>query len=368
MSRDQRWALGLGLLAVAAIAGIVLRVFLGPPADVATVAVEAPADGDEQVAITFAGDTLLGDAAQQVMDTNGYDFPLRQVRTLLDTDFAIVNAEGPITRLTKPSDPTLDYSYNALPPSAQALADAGVDALGLANNHAMDRGAQGLADTRDNATTAGMSTFGADDTIETAAAPLLVSTDMGDIAVVGMGEDFGDLNRVSETQPGMTVMRDDRIRSAYFNAKAAGAEYVIAYVHWGDNYQPVNPQQRGFAKIFADAGYDMVIGTGPHIVQPIRFVNGMPVVYSLGNFMFGSPGRWDSFGAEGYGLVATVVLRADGAELQLHCIVTDNVKTGYQPQTCSQKDARTVLEDLSPDVTVKNGVGVLPLLGLTPSA
>ena len=47
-------------------------------------------------------------------------------------------------------------------------------------------------------------------------------------------------------------------------ARAAGADWVIAFVHWGENYQPVNAQQRAAAQEFAAAGYDMVVGSGPH--------------------------------------------------------------------------------------------------------
>ena len=213
-----------------------------------------------------------------------------------------------------------------------------------------------------------MSTFGAGDTPESAAAPLLVATDVGDVAVIGFGEDFGELARVSETRPGMTVLREDRIRSAYFNAQAAGAEHVIAFVHWGDNYQPVNQQQKGWAQVFADTGYDLVVGTGPHVAQPIRVVDGMPVAYSLGNFVFGTPGRWSDFDTEGYGVLATVELTAEGASLQLNCIVTDNEKVDYQPRECSAAESRRVLSGLSPDVVVTDGVGTMPLPGFTPSA
>jgi poly-gamma-glutamate synthesis protein (capsule biosynthesis protein) len=341
---------------------------LGPGPDIATVSAAAESNEDGTVTLNFAGDTLLGDQSQRLLDKNGYDWPFENVKGLLDADYFVANAEGPITRRTHRLSPTLDYSYNSMPQAAQALADAGVDGLGLANNHAMDKGAAGLADTMSYAQAAHLQTFGAGATPAGAAEPLLVTTDLGNVAVVGMGEDFGELMRVSDTHPGMTVMRDDRIRSAYFNAKAAGADYVIAYVHWGDNYQPVNQAQRGMAKLFAASGYDMVIGTGPHVAQPIEMVDGMPVVFSLGNFVFGTPGRWESYNAEGYGLVASLVLEETGATLELHCVVTDNSRVLYQPTACAPAEARRVLTGLSPDVTLTKDVGVLALPSFTHSA
>lgn len=368
MSRDQRWAIALGLLAVAAISGLAFRVLIGPGPDVATVAAAAVQDGDESTSIAFAGDSLLGDQSERTLERKGYDWPFANVSDLLQADYVVANAEGPITARTKWGDPTADYSYNSQPEAAAAFAAAGVDALSLANNHSMDRGPEGLADTISNAEASGISTFGAGDTPTSAAAPLLVTTDAGNVAVVGFGEDFGELARVSDQRPGMTVLREDRIRSAYFNAEAAGADYVVAFVHWGDNYLPVNQQQKGWAKIFADTGYDLVIGTGPHIAQPIRVVDGMPVAYSLGNFVFGTPGRWADFGAKGYGVVATLELTADSASLQLNCVVTDNAKVHFQPRECSAARSDVVLSDLSPDVVVTRGVGTMPLPGFTPPA
>ena len=140
MSRDQRWALALGVLAVAAMGAIGFRVVSGPGPDVTTVAAAAVQDGDETTTITFAGDSLLGDQSQRTLEKKGYDWPFAQVTDLLTADFVVANAEGPITARTKWGNPTADYSYNSLPPAADAFAAAGVDALSLANNHAMDRG------------------------------------------------------------------------------------------------------------------------------------------------------------------------------------------------------------------------------------
>jgi poly-gamma-glutamate synthesis protein (capsule biosynthesis protein) len=365
MTRDKALALGLALLAVGAISAVGARVAFGPGPDVVVVQASATQDGDKTTSITFAGDTLLGDSSERTVQQKGYDWPLAKVGDLMGADLFVANAEGPITTRTRWANPTADYSYNSQPEAALALARAGVDSISLANNHAMDRGPDGMADTVRYAQDAGISSFGAGDTPSAAAAPLLVDTDAGKIAIVGMGEDFGELARVSPTRPGMMVMREDRIRSAYFNARAAGADYVVAFVHWGDNYQTVNTQQRGWAQVFADAGYDLVVGTGPHVAQPIRVVSGMPVAYSIGNFVFGSNGRWADFGTEGYGVLATLVIDEQGASLRLNCLVTDNAIVKFQPYECADAEATRVLGALSPGVTVSRGVGVLQLEGFT---
>ena len=86
----------------------------------------------------------------------------------------------------------------------------------------------------------------------------------------------------------------------------------------------------------------------------------MPVVYSLGNFVFGTPGRFTG-AAPGVGLMATTAFGPDGIEeLRLHCIRTNNAEVGFQPRPCTPAQADEVLRTVHPDIAVEDGVGVLP--------
>ena len=105
----------------------------------------SPASGP--LRIVWVGDTMIGDASQAFVDERGYDAVFAHVKDLLDGDVAIVNGEGPITTLDQPFTPSKDYTYRSDPQTALAFAGAGITVLGLANNHAMDQGPDGLADT-----------------------------------------------------------------------------------------------------------------------------------------------------------------------------------------------------------------------------
>jgi poly-gamma-glutamate synthesis protein (capsule biosynthesis protein) len=103
---------------------------------------------DSSFRILWAGDTLLGDASQSALDEHGYDWPFAQLSELLQgSDAAILNAEGPVTTIAEPYEPERSWTYNAQPEAAAAIATAGFTAVGLANNHSMDRGPAGLSDT-----------------------------------------------------------------------------------------------------------------------------------------------------------------------------------------------------------------------------
>lgn len=294
----------------------------------------------------FVGDILLGDAAQTLLDADGYHWPFDGVRDLLAGDFVIGNGEGPITTLSEPWDPDQRWSYNSQPLAAEELSAAGFDALGYANNHALDRGPEGLADTIAILGSQGITVFGAGADEHQAAAPLLVETPYGIVGIVALNEDWGDERTATEDQAGSIPLNRDNIRRGYRLARDAGAEWFVAYVHWGSNYAEVDQDQRSWAELIAKTGYDLVIGHGAHSLQEVEILQGIPVFYSLGNFVFNTPGRFNE-DFPGYGLVMHAHLGPQGfTSASISCIQTDNQIVSFQPQPCSTEQAAGVFEGL----------------------
>jgi Bacterial capsule synthesis protein PGA_cap len=311
--------------------------------------------------IAWAGDVFLGDAVQPYLDRNGYAWPFAFVRPLLDADYAVGNAEGPITSRTGKYFPKQRWSYNARPFAAAALANVGFKAMNLSNNHALDRGPGGLADSIRHLRAAGIAPFGAGMDLGAAAAPLLIHTPFGAVAVVGISERWTYGSVAGPHKPGTVPLARATIAREKALAKSAGARWVVAFVHWGKNYAPITDKQRRFAALFAAAGYDLVIGHHAHVQQPVELIDGMPVLYSLGNFAFGSPGRF-SEKMPGYGLVADTILDDRGfSDIQLTCIVTDNSVVKFQPRPCGPGIARSVIKGLGPAVKWEHGKGVVRL-------
>lgn len=321
---------------------------------------QVSAGPDHVLSIGWLGDTMLGDGAKADLETKGYQWAFDLLPPATDVDFTIVNAEAPVTLRTKPWDPTSPYSYNVPPVAAHAMAQAGVDAISLANNHSMDRGPAGLRDTMANARAAGMTAFGGGRNTQQAARPLLIKSSVATVAVVAFGEDFGEDSNVTRETPGAMVLSAKSIQRAVSSARKAGADAVVAYVHWGDNYTAINAQQRFWARQFAAAGYSLVVGTGPHVAQPIRYLRGMPVVYSIGNFVFGTPGRFGRFHQPGVGLTLTAQWTdAVAFRLLVGCLAVDNDTVDYQPRACAPEQAAQVLPGLSPGQALVGTVGVL---------
>ena len=279
--------------------------------------------GDDTFEIVWVGDILLADAAVSSLDAHGYTWPFANLRSLMTGDFLIGIAEGPITVRTE-HNPLQRWSYNADPKAAAALREVGFDALSLANNHVFDRGPEGVRDTIRHLEAAGIRHFGAGMDDAQASAPLLIETPHGVVGVLGFGDRRRYYSIASEYRPWHHLFRCAEHCPGQGDRDRGGARWIIAFVHWGKNYAPVTNTQRRVAATFAAAGYDLVIGAHPHVPQPVDVIDGMPVLYSLGNFVFGTPGRFSN-DAPGYGLVARTVIGAKGIEhIAVSCIRTDN--------------------------------------------
>jgi hypothetical protein len=358
MTRDQRLMAAFAALATLAVGVVGAGISLEGSPTVLAVSRDVPLGPDGRLSVTFVGDTLLGDAAQQLIDQHGNDWPFDAVRPALGSDYVLAVAEGPITERTRPWNPGKRYSYSSRPEAAGALARAGVDAMTLANNHAFDSGPEGLADTMAHLDAAGIVSVGAGTDLARAEQPLLLRTALGTLGVVAVGESFG--YQAGVDTPGTLVMTPQSIARGAELARLSGADWVIGFAHWGDNYQPINAEQRASAQNFADAGYDMVVASGPHNAQPIDYIGSMPVIYSLGNFVFGTPGRWSAYGVPGLGLALDLELGGPQPRLSVRCLVTDNAVVGYQPRPCSAAEAQAFLPSLNVGLTLQDDVGILP--------
>jgi Bacterial capsule synthesis protein PGA_cap len=310
--------------------------------------------------ITWLGDTFLGDAGQKELDEYGYQWVSEHLPPFA-TDLVVANLEGPITLRTEAADPLQQFEYNANPLAAPALAALGINVVNLANNHGMDRGPEGLADTMAHTKAAGMRPIGAGADLAGALEPLIVNTDSGRIALVALA-DVKESMTAAVDHAGVAELTQSNLTAAAQRARALCADRIVALAHWGENYQPIDARQRAWAKRFSAAGYDLVIGTGPHLRQPIEVVDGMPVVFSIGNFIFTTPGRYEPDRA-GYSIILTSDFGPKGRlTLTAQCLLTDNERVQFQPRACDDDEGTEVLENLNPAMTVSDGVGTLTVV------
>lgn len=190
--------------------------------------------------------------------------------------------------------------FNAPKAFSEALAKAGFNALTLANNHALDRGYEGLEITLEHVRSLGIETFGAYTSWEERNTPLILEYNGIRIALIGYTfcTNQTTIPEGHEYCVNLTVGFEDLtpVIEDIQTARLHGADLVAVFPHWGAMYvtEP-NPQRlRDAAEEMAEAGADLILGGHPHYIQPIewffnqdRYGNERAtlVVYSMGNFI-----------------------------------------------------------------------------------
>ena len=310
------------------------------------------------VRVAFLGDTMLGGAAQRLLDRYGYDYPLARIRCLWsDADLVVANHEAPVTRRGAPAAKqdtgAPRYWYRADPHSVHTLATHGVGVVSLANNHVGDFGDDGVLDTMTALDAAGIAHCGAGSTDTEARRPAVVQVGglrLGFLSVMQRYDMYVTEGTYARRgHPGPARLRMSRL-GPDIAALRERVDVCVVLVHWGRNYREVTPLQQRLAKEVAAAGPDLVVGHHPHVAQPLAHVDGVPVLYSLGNAAFGTRGRFGS-DAPPYGLVAVADLdRHRVAGLDLRLVEVDNTVVGYQPRPATGPEAEAFLAGLWPVV------------------
>lgn len=237
------------------------------------------------ITLAFGGDVHGEPPIADVLAAGGN--PLAGVQEVLSAaDLAIVNLETAVGELGAPADK--QYTFQADPSLVAALAEAGVDAASMANNHALDFGAEAAAETRDHLADAGLVPLGYGDDEAAAYAPWRTEVRGHDVAVLGLTGVMPWIEwGAGEDRPGMAHTYDaDRAVQAVRDA-AEGADHVVVVVHWGRERQACpDAAQVVLANRFREAGADVVVGHHPHVLQGVVEDGATLVAYSIGNFVF----------------------------------------------------------------------------------
>ncbi len=238
----------------------------------------------DAVRLIFAGDVMLDDGPGKVIAA-GRD-PLAPFAELLrDADFTIGNLECPIATRGKALDSKI-FSFRADPQALRVLKGR-FDALAVANNHSGDYGPAAFVETLEHLEQAGIPYFGGGRNLRQAHAPLWIERHGLRIAVLSYNEYKPRSFEASADRPGVAWSEDSQVVADIRAARAAGANLVIPFMHWGWELEPApGARQKQLARTMIDAGADLVVGGHPHITQGAEYYRGKLIVYSLGNFVF----------------------------------------------------------------------------------
>ena len=194
--------------------------------------------------------------------------------------------------------------FTGNPALLAGVARAGVDVASCASTHIGDGGRAGILQTVANMKRYGIVAFGCGPNLAAARRPAWFTIDGVKVAILGYDGISSRYYGAGPTTIGDAPLNGSYIRQDVAAARAAGAQVVIVFPHWGTEYTfgPTTQQQR-LAHLAIDAGADLVIGNHPHWVQSLEIYKGKPIWYALGNFTFDQ--SWSEQTLEGVTLELT---------------------------------------------------------------
>lgn len=253
--------------------------------------------------LIFAGDLMghdgqIASAWDAKSKTYSYDTCFSQIKDLVSAaDIAFLNLEVSLA-----GEPYKGYPQFSSPDEvAFAARDAGFDVFINANNHALDRGKKGIERTIDILGKNGIIRTGTfKDSIQREVEyPLII--EKNNIRLAILNYTYGT-NGLVQTPPNIVNYIDTTLMKADIaKAQSAEPDFIIATLHWGQEYQRTeNKQQKELADFLLKSGVDAIIGSHPHVIQPVRKYFNDPtdsthfnlVVYSLGNFISNQGDRY----------------------------------------------------------------------------
>jgi len=237
-----------------------------------------------QIKVLFVGDIMMDRYIRKQAEKFGYDFHFAcATPTFKKYDFVVANFEGTVTNYPSVSyDKTLanynNFRFTIDPEALTALKNAGVNVVGVDNNHIYDYGKEGLDLTRQNILASGLNYFG--DPLDPNHHNLRLEKDGIAFNLVSFNEFFGSIDKTLKNI-GKAKGTGDLQNVATFNH-----EPTIIFSHWGDEYVPTPDRVKNWAHLFIDNGADLIIGMHPHVVQETETYQNKFIAYSLGNFLF----------------------------------------------------------------------------------
>ncbi len=326
-----------------------------------------PAQEPAELRIAAVGDIMLGGSGTPEFQRFGYDYPFDKTRALLKQSHIVFgNLEGPLTHADH-APVAKKYLYRSPPEKvAPALLNAGFSVVSLANNHAMDQGVEGLKHTLEALDLVGIKHTGAGMNLAEARKPALLESRGARVAFLAYTLTFPEEFWATADRPGSPFGHEAQVRADIAAAKSQ-ADIVLVSFHWGqEGKTELRDYQRSLGRAAIDAGAAAVIGHHPHVLQGVeRYKNGV-ILYSLGNFAFGT------YGPEAFrSAIATLRFRDKKlTEVQLHPLNVRNAEVVFQALPLAGKEAdkvvtelQTLSQPLGTRLENRNGVAVLTLNG-----
>ncbi|MCA9362389.1 CapA family protein [Candidatus Kaiserbacteria bacterium] len=278
-------------------------------------------------AVVFVGDILLARNVEYLMEQQGSAYPFSglSLSSLAHEPYIVGNFEAAVPDEHQQTAP-LQIRFSVAESYISSLRDAHFTHLSLANNHSYDYGARGYLSTVHALQAVDVTTFGHPTKLLQESVSFL-DLEKDRIALISL--------HTLEKQPTDADLKE------LFSYAASESTFQVVYVHWGEEYNDTNSKaQRMLAERLVAVGADLIIGHHPHVVQNVDLIDGVPIFYSLGNYIF------DQYFATDVQIGLVVQLAFDDVP-RLHVLPVTSIESLSQPRLMSAADHATFLEVLA---------------------
>ena len=310
-----------------------------------------------EVVVTFAGDICFHEEGY-VMDYYDTVNDLEKcispelLQIMKDSDVFCLNHEYTIGE-SGTATTAKTYAFQAKPERMNLLTEMGVDLVTLSNNHVYDYGPEALHETCDLLSQANIDYIGGGHDIFDAKRAVYYEINGIKIGIVAASN--AEVHRytpqATEDSPGILLAYD---MTEYLNVvkeASQNCDFLIAYMHWGtedSNY--LNEHQQAEGRQLLEAGADIVVGGHPHVLQGMEYVDGKPIIYSMGDFWFNKETKYT-------GLLQLRIDQTGLKEMSFVPAMQTEYRVEYLDETNEQEELYQFMEDLSVNVSFdSNGI------------
>ena len=320
--------------------------------------------------LVFGGDTYFGESygVHEIGSTSGdepgiYDSSIKELSALpLSANWCMVNMEAPLSFPIPNEAVDKNLLHWANPDkTASTLKRHGIKAVSLANNHTMDYGPKGLLNTLATLKKWEIEKIGAGVNEKDANKPIIKTFTIDDQKVTLIVLSGYHYRKAYDTKyhfyakgerPGVALLDVKKTAKKIKDLRKDFPEALIVISpHWGKNYEGIKRDQIKVAHKFIESGADIIFGHGPHMLQPIERYKGKWIIYSLGNFVFNTPGRYQTEKeAYPYSFIAVLELENKGKSItsliRLYPTFSDNKTTNFKSRFVTEEEFMDVLSNL----------------------
>lgn len=316
--------------------------------------------------IVAVGDIMLANRLEPYIRDFGYSYPFLATSSITKAaDISIGNLECPMADVGAGMQ-NKKFIFCADPRTVESLIFAGFDIMSLANNHILDFGKSAFYQTMDILNEKNILYCGAGKNKKEACELKIIKVKGIKVGFLAFSLTYPSVYWATETKYGTATVDAEELPEIVKSARKQ-ADFLVISFHWGSEYKSyIKSYQKILAHKAIINGANLILGHHPHVIQGIEIYKKGLIVYSLGNFAFGSYGKPPERKSDKSLILKIIVKNKKIKKAELIPLNVFNYEVKFQPQVAKGKKAQEILEHIKKisapfktKISIENDTGVI---------